>query len=63
MVQYYIGTLRNFSHYFLQLSVVRPVRLAYQSPAISNQSVLFFKNKSAPAISHQPNEHAGGPKG
>jgi hypothetical protein len=46
----------------------RPVRLAYQppvlfshnKPATSNQpTVLFSQNKSAPAISHQPNEHAG----
>jgi hypothetical protein len=43
----------------------RPVRLAYQPPASStfflrtNQpAVLFSQNKSAPAISHQPNEQA-----
>jgi hypothetical protein len=44
----------------------RPVRLAYQPPASSNflseqtshqqPAVLFSQNKSAPAISHQPNE-------
>jgi hypothetical protein len=48
---------------------MRPVRLAYQPPAsstfpqnksaTSNQpTVLFSRNKSAPAISHQPNEQA-----
>jgi hypothetical protein len=50
---------------------LHPVRLAYQPPdsstflsgqdkqATSNQSiVLFSQNKSAPAIIHQPNEHA-----
>jgi hypothetical protein len=47
---------------------LQPVRLAYQppasstffcinKPATSNQpTVLFSQNKSAPAISHQPNE-------
>jgi hypothetical protein len=48
-------------------TVLRPVRLAYQPPAnstflseqISHQpTVLFSQNKSAPAISHQPNEKA-----
>jgi hypothetical protein len=49
------------------LGGTRPVRLAYQppasstflsdkKPATSNQpTVLFSQNKSAPAISHQPN--------
>jgi hypothetical protein len=50
---------------------IRPVRLAYQplanstflseqiKPATSNQPpVLFSQNKSAPAMSHQPNEQA-----
>jgi hypothetical protein len=52
-------------------AAVQPVRLAYQPPAnstflsqqisTSNQpAVLFSQNKSAPAISHQPNEQAGG---
>jgi hypothetical protein len=37
------------------------VRFSQTKPAISNQSaVLFSQNKPAPAISHQPNEHAGG---
>jgi hypothetical protein len=45
----------------------QPVRLAYQPPAsstflseqTSNQpAVLFSQNKPAPAISHQPTEHA-----
>jgi hypothetical protein len=50
---------------------LRPVHLAYQPPAsstfsqneptISNQpAVLFSQNKSAPAISHQPNEQVVG---
>jgi hypothetical protein len=47
--------------------VTQPVRLAYQPPAsstflseqISNQPTVFFsQKKSAPAISHQPNEQA-----
>jgi hypothetical protein len=47
---------------------MRPVRLAYQPPAVlfsqnkpatSNQpAVLFSQNKPTQAISHQPNEHA-----
>jgi hypothetical protein len=49
--------------------LARPVRLAYQPPAnstllseqTSNQpTILFSQNKPAPAISHQPNEQAGG---
>jgi hypothetical protein len=53
------------------VEALRPVRLTYQPPAsstflseqtsTSNQpAVLFSQNKSAPAISHQPNEHAVG---
>jgi hypothetical protein len=35
------------------------VLFSHNKPATSNQpSVLFSQNKSAPAISHQPNEHA-----
>jgi hypothetical protein len=47
--------------------VLHPVRLAYQSPAstiflsITNQpTVVFSQTKSAPTISHQPNEQAAG---
>jgi hypothetical protein len=37
------------------------VLFCQNKPAISNQpAVLFSQNKSAPAISHQPNEHAVG---
>jgi hypothetical protein len=57
--------------YHLTYSNRRPVRLAYQPPAsstfllkksaTSNQpAILFSQNKSAPAISHQPNEQAAG---
>jgi hypothetical protein len=47
------------------ISLIDPVRLAYQSPVsctflskkISYQSAVFFShNKSASATSHQPNE-------
>jgi hypothetical protein len=47
--------------------LLRPVRLAYQPPANSSflseqtnhqPAVLFSQNKSAPTISHQPNEQA-----
>jgi hypothetical protein len=35
------------------------VLFSHNKPATSNQpAVLFSQNKSAPAISHQPNEHA-----
>jgi hypothetical protein len=35
------------------------VLFSQNKPATSNQpAVLFSQNKSAPAISHQPNEHA-----
>jgi hypothetical protein len=51
------------------MRISRPVRLAYQPPAsstflsdeptTSNQpTVLFSQNKSAPVISHPPNEQA-----
>jgi hypothetical protein len=45
---------------FVRLISHQPAVLFSQNkPAISNQpAVLFSQNKSAPAISHQPNEHA-----
>jgi hypothetical protein len=37
------------------------VLFSHNKPATSNQpTVLFSQNKPAPAISHQPNEQAGG---
>jgi hypothetical protein len=37
------------------------VFFSHNKPAISNQpAVLFSQNKPAPAISHQPTEHAAG---
>jgi hypothetical protein len=37
------------------------VFFSHNKPATSNQPVVFFsQKKSAPAISHQPNEQAGG---
>jgi hypothetical protein len=60
---YYI----TYDYRFLIIGKYRPVRLAYQPPGSSTflseqtshkPAVLFSQNKSAPVISHQPNEQA-----
>jgi hypothetical protein len=45
---------------FAWLIIRQPaVLFSHNKPATSNQpTILFFQNKSAPAISHQPNEQA-----
>jgi hypothetical protein len=62
------GNNKGF-HFKNKTKGIGRVRLAYQPPASSNflseqtttsnqPTVLFSQNKSAPAISHQPNEQA-----
>jgi hypothetical protein len=54
------GSIKQFSALFVWLISHQPaVLFSHKQPATNNQpAILFSENKSAPAISHQPNEQA-----